>query len=135
MQLAPAQRSTRYCETATLSVEALHATLICVADAAVADTPFGTVGYRFLGNTSTIRTRDGLYATAGLILRAAPGTSVGAGYDWREKLVSGGDDSTDAMIFLSHNATDRVNIVAYALKGFDSGSPDYGFGGQITYKF
>jgi hypothetical protein len=98
-------------------------------------TPFGTVGYRFLGDTPTIRTRDGLYATAGLIFRAAPGTSVGAGYDWREKLVSGGDDSTDAMIFVTHNATDRVNIVLYALKGFDSGSPDYGFGGQITYKF
>lgn len=98
-------------------------------------TPFGTVGYRFLGSSSTYRLRDGLYASAGLLLRAGTGTSIGASYDWRSRLVSGGDDSTDATVFLTHNMTDRWNVVLYALKGFDSGSPDYGFGGQITYKF
>ncbi len=54
---------------------------------------------------------------------------------WGSRLVNGGDYSTDATVFLTHNTSDRWNVVLYALKGFDSGSPDYGFDGQITYKF
>ncbi|HWA11425.1 MAG TPA: transporter [Opitutaceae bacterium] len=98
-------------------------------------TPFGSIGYRFLGDSATYRVKDGLYASAGLIVRAVAGTAFGASYDWRSRLVDGGDDSTDVSVFVTHNLNDRWNVVLYALKGFDSGSPDYGLGGQILYKF
>jgi len=44
VQPAPAQRSTRYSDTPTLSVEAVQLRLIWVAPAAVAVSPVGAVG-------------------------------------------------------------------------------------------
>jgi hypothetical protein len=44
VQLAPAQRSTRYPTTATLSVDAVQVSPICVAEEATAVRPDGAVG-------------------------------------------------------------------------------------------
>ena len=44
VQLTPEQRSTRYPTTATLSVDAVHVSPICVAEEATAVRPDGAVG-------------------------------------------------------------------------------------------
>lgn len=98
-------------------------------------TPFGNVGYRFLGSNSTFQLKDGAYATAGAAYRASTKTVVGAAYDWRSRIAAGSPDGTDAIAFVSTNPTDQWNLLGYVIAGFNDASPDYGVGGAATFKF
>lgn len=98
-------------------------------------TPFGNVGYRFMGKSPAYPLKDGWYASAGVIGRTGAATSVGVAYDWRSRLIDGGPDGSNATVLLIHDVSNSWNIVLYALKGFGDGSPDVGFGGQVGYKF
>lgn len=97
--------------------------------------PFGNVGYRFLGSNATFPLKDGAYATAGAAFRASPKTVVGAAYDWRSRVIEGAPNGTDAIAFVSTTPTDQWNFLGYVIAGFNDASPDYGFGGAATYKF
>jgi hypothetical protein len=98
-------------------------------------TPFGNVGYRILGRNSLFPLKDGFYASAGSAFRVSDTTVVGAAYDWRSRIISGAQNGTDAIAFVSTNPNERWNLLAYVLKGFNDASPDYGIGGLATYKF
>jgi len=98
-------------------------------------TPFGTVGYRILGSNTMFPLKDGFYASAGAAFRVSSTTVVGAAYDWRSRIIDGARNGTDAIAFIATNPNDRWNLLAYALKGFNDASPDYGVGGLATYKF
>jgi hypothetical protein len=98
-------------------------------------TPFGSVGYRFLGNSPLYQLEDGFYASAGSVFRISDPTSLGILADWRSRIVPGGDHALEGTIFLTHNATERWNLMGYVLKGFTDASPDIGVGGMATYRF
>ncbi len=98
-------------------------------------TPFGSVGYRFMGTSPRYPLKDGFYASAGVISRVGAATSIGAAYDWRSKIIDGGPNGSNITALLIHDVSESWNVVLYALKGFGDGSPDFGFGGQIGYKF
>jgi len=98
-------------------------------------TPFVTLGYRFLGSNATFPLKDGAYASAGSSYHVSTGTAIGAGFDWRERLVRGVDDATDIMVFVSHSPNDRWNLLGYVLGGLNKASPDIGVGGIATYRF
>jgi hypothetical protein len=98
-------------------------------------TPFATVGYRLLGTNATFPLKDGFYASAGAAFRTSPTTVIGAAYDWRSRIIDGAPNGTDALAFISNNPNDRWNLLGYVLTGFNDASPEYGIGGQVTYKF
>jgi hypothetical protein len=98
-------------------------------------TPFGSFGYRMLGTNAAFPLKDGLYASAGAAFKLSTKVVAGAAYDWRSRIIAGAPDGTDAIAFVSLNATDDWNVLGYVLKGFNEASPDYGIGGLVTYKF
>jgi hypothetical protein len=98
-------------------------------------TPFATFGYRFLGTNASFALKDGPYATAGAAFRVSTTTVVGAGYDWRSRIISGAQNGTDGLAFISTTPSDHWNLLGYVLVGFNSASPDLGVGGLATYKF
>lgn len=98
-------------------------------------TPFGSVGYRFMGRSPAYPLKDGPYASAGVLRRVSTDTILGLSYDWRSRIVDGSPAGSNVTALLLRNLSKRWNIVLYALKGFGDGSPDFGFGGQLGYKF
>lgn len=99
-------------------------------------TPFATVGYRFLGHSNAYPLKDGVYATLGM---AAPisndGSTAGVALTWREKIVDGADDATEAMVFASHPLNERWKLQGFALAGFTDASPKFGLGTSVGFKF
>lgn len=98
-------------------------------------TPFATIGYRVLGTNDSFALKDGAYVTAGAAYRASDKIVVGAGYDWRSRIVDDAKNGTDALAFISATPSTHWNFLGYLLAGFNSASPDLGIGGQATYKF
>lgn len=98
-------------------------------------TAFLTAGYRFMGSNPTSPLKDGPFATAGAAYALPDGTVFGAAYDWQSKIVSGSEPGSNAIAFIATNPTDRWNLLAYGLVGFNDASPDFGIGGLATYKF
>lgn len=98
-------------------------------------TPFASVGYRFLGSSPVYRLEDGLLASAGSHFRVSAATVWTVAVNWSEPYVADGRDSTDAMLSLTHDLSNRWQINAYVLKGFTSASPDHGAGLQLTCRF
>lgn len=98
-------------------------------------TPFATLGYRFLGDSSLYQLKDGPYAALGSIFRTSNFTSVGLSLDWRSRIVPGGEQALESTLFLVHNPNTRWNLVGYVLKGFTDASADIGLGGLVNYRF
>lgn len=98
-------------------------------------TPFVSLGYRFLGDSSLYQLEDGMLASAGSHFRVSPTTVWTVAVNWSEPYVAGGDDSTDAMLSMTHDLSDRWQLNGYVLKGFTDASPDHGAGLQVTCRF
>ncbi|CAM3040443.1 transporter [Rariglobus hedericola] len=98
-------------------------------------TPFATVGYRILGTSAAYPLEDGLFASLGVATPVTDKTTAGVSVSWREKIVSGGDDSVDAMVFAQQTLTTRWSALVYVLAGFTDASPDFGAGTGVSYKF
>jgi len=98
-------------------------------------TPFATLGYRFLGNNNTYPLDDGFFASVGASTPVTQATTVGAALNWREKIVAGGDDSVDTMVFSQTTLDEHWRVLVYGIAGFTDAAPDFGFGGGVTYKF
>jgi hypothetical protein len=91
-------------------------------------TALGTIGYRVYGDTSTAPLDGGSY-------KIALGTSAGVIYDYRPAITSNGSAVSEATAFVNHKISDNWKAQAYLVKGFSSGSPDYGVGALVGYVF
>jgi hypothetical protein len=98
-------------------------------------TPFLTLGYTAFGDNAVYQIEDGPYVSAGSHFRAADHTVFTAAFDWRHRLVAGGDAGADAMLAVTHDVDRRWQVLAYALKGFTDASPDFGGGLQVNCRF
>lgn len=97
-------------------------------------TPFMNVGYRVLGD-GLYQLEDGLYASGGVAFLVAEGTSIGASLDWRESIVTGGDDAVESTLFAYRKLNADWSTTVYGQKGFTDASPDFGFGVSLSYEF
>jgi hypothetical protein len=97
-------------------------------------TPFGSAGYRWLGD-GRYQLENGLYVSGGLLFTIAAGTSVGLSYEWREAIVAGGDDASEATLIAFRRFNERWSGTATAMKGFTDASADHGFSLQLGYSF
>lgn len=97
-------------------------------------TPFANFGYRVLGD-GLYQLDDGFYASAGMAFLVADGTSVGASLDWRESIVTGGDDALETTLFAYRKLNKDWATTVYGQTGFTDASPDLGLGFSFSYQF
>lgn len=106
-----------------------------VAKALGAVTAFGTLGWKKFGDPSGVNFRDPVYASVGAATKLAPATTLGAAYDWREKVTSRGDELSELAVFVTQKLDDAWKLQAYAVRGFSDASPDWGGGLVVTHAY
>jgi hypothetical protein len=106
-----------------------------VARAFGAVTGFGTLGWKKFGDPSGTNLRDPIYTSLGVATKLAPPTTVGAAYDWREKVSSRGDEISEMSLFVSHKLDASWKLQVYAVKGFSDASPDWGGGLVVSHTY
>ncbi|SDS01754.1 hypothetical protein [Opitutus sp. GAS368] len=98
-------------------------------------TPFASVGYRVLGNSAVYHLHDGVYASGGTHFRVSSATVLTAAFNWGQRIINGGDSSTDLTLAFTHDLDAQWQLGGYGLKGFTNASPNYGAGLQINRRF
>lgn len=91
-------------------------------------------GYKFVGDNRSLNLDNVWLASFGGGHDFSRDTSAGFAYDWRQS-ASGGDDPSEASVYLKHNLTKRTNVQVYGVMGFSDASPDYGTGVVLGYKY
>lgn len=109
-----------------------YAVQIDVAKSFGAVTGFGTLGWKDMGDSDF---DDPVYASLGLAFKLAPATTVGAAYDWREKLTSSGDPISEMSLFVSQKLSESWKLQVYGVKGFTDNSPDWGGGVMVSHTY
>ncbi len=98
-------------------------------------TPFATLGYQFLGRSTSYPMKNGAYATAGLAGQASPDVTLGVAGNWRQPIVEGGKSGVEAMAFVQDKLSEQSRIQAFVLHGFTDSSPTIAVGLTFGYSF
>lgn len=109
-----------------------YAVQVDVAKAFGAVTAFGTLGWKDMGDSDF---DDPVFASLGVAMKVAPATTVGAAYDWREKLTSRSDPISEMSLFVSQKLSAQWKLQVYGVKGFSDNSPDWGGGVMVGYTY
>lgn len=96
---------------------------------------FASLGWKKFGDPPDTDLSDPIFASLGLITRLAPAISVGAAFDWRQKVTSDGDEIQEITLFLTQRLSPSWRLQLYALKGFSDASPDSGGGVLLGHSF
>lgn len=95
-------------------------------------TGFATLGWKKYGDPPGSDFDDPVFASLGFALPVARGTTAGASYDWRQKVVSTGSQIKELTLFVTHKLSAQWKVQLYAVKGFSDASPD-GEGGLMLF--
>jgi len=98
-------------------------------------TPFGGVGWTNYNSSPYIKLSNGFNANAGVDYRVGSYDSVGAFYNFRQRIASGGAVQSDFTAYWNHRFGKQLRLQSYALAGTTNGSPDWGVGSSINYSF
>lgn len=98
-------------------------------------TGFATLGWKKFGDPSGSDFDDPVYASLGFTSKVAVATTVGAAYDWRQKVISTGDEVQELTLFVSQKLNEAWKVQLYAIKGFSDASPDTGGGLLLSHTF
>ncbi|MDD2092450.1 hypothetical protein NP522_19900 [Pseudomonas guariconensis] len=96
---------------------------------------FATLGWKKFGDPADSDFHDPVFTSIGLLSRIATATSIGAVYDWRQKVTSDGDEIQELTLFLTQKLSEGWKVQLYALKGFSDASPDSGGGLLLNHSF
>jgi hypothetical protein len=97
-------------------------------------TAFGSVGYKFVGDPSGVDLHNVLYGEAGGSYKFAPTTSAGLILFLSEAESSSGPQR-ELTAFVNQQLGERWKLLGYVLHGFANGSPDWGGGAVLSYRF
>lgn len=95
-------------------------------------TGFATLGWKKFGDPPDSDFDDPVFASLGFAIPVVAGTTAGASYDWRQKVVSTGSQIKELTLFLTHKLNQEWKVQLYAVKGFSDASPD-GEGGLMLF--
>jgi hypothetical protein len=98
-----------------------------------ATTAFASLGYRWYGDPPGVALRNVVYGSAGATHKLSDNTSFGAAYDWRPKVSDNGGQISEATAFVTQRLSRAWKLQLYGVKGFSTGSPDYGAGAFLSY--
>lgn len=95
---------------------------------------FGTVGYKWRGNSDELELEDGAYVSLGGGYRFKPKISGGLMFDFKEASSEGSEDKRALILYVSQKLNGRLGLTWYALGGLSDASPDAEVGMQFTYR-
>ena len=98
-------------------------------------TAFGTLGYRWYGDPPGVDLKDVFYGAIGASYRVSGETSVGLAYDLRPRITTTGARISEATAFISQRLSREWRAQFYSVLGFSDGSPDFGLGATLNYRF
>jgi len=96
---------------------------------------FGIVGRTKKGDPEGIDYRDPWFSTVGLSHNLTDAVSLGALYDYRQKLTATGDPVSEATLFVERKFAERYKLQAYLVRGYSDASPDAGAGVILSTRF
>lgn len=93
----------------------------------------GYLGYKMIGDTSTVNFNDVLYGAAGITFPINKNwTSVAEIYT-EQAAVSGADNVQELNLSFSKSLKDKKKFSMYIIKGLTNSSPDWGAGVTLSY--
>lgn len=90
---------------------------------------------KFAGNSATSAFRDTWGAGGGLSVRAGPGVSVGADYDWQQASTAGNGDISEVTGWASFRLNRKLRLQVFASTGLSTNSTDFAGGMTLSYRF
>lgn len=97
-------------------------------------TPFGTLGYKTLGNPPGYKLNNEAYGSLGFSYKFSPVTSGGLIYDYKQAATSYGTASQDLVAFTVYKQTRALSWIGYVVGGLSNGAPNSAVGVQVSYK-
>ena len=97
-------------------------------------TAFGSFGYKFVGNPSGANLHDAFYGEGGGTYKLTEATSAGAILFLSEAESSSGPQR-ELTAFVTQQLAERWKLLGYVVRGFANGSPDWGGGAVVSFKF
>lgn len=98
-------------------------------------TLFATAGYRIYGEPTGITMKSSPYGTIGTSQKLSDETSAGIMLDVVKSPTTASADQREVTAFVSQKISASTKVQANVMKGYSTGSPDFGFGGMITGYF
>lgn len=98
-------------------------------------TVFGGVGYTVVGQAQDLALHNVYSVNAGASYQTSAATRVGLMYDGRQAYADTSGALSEATLYLRYSDADDWRAQLYVLKGFASGSPDWGAGASLTLQF
>jgi hypothetical protein len=95
---------------------------------------FGDASYTFMGDPPDQNFRDRPAASVGVGARLGTFTASLL-LDWRRALLSGSDDPLELLASLAYKVSPSTTLTPYAFVGLSEGSPDWGIGFELSYRF
>jgi hypothetical protein len=97
-------------------------------------TPFATLARKVKGDLPETELNDVWYTSVGSGYRLAPETSIGLSLDYQQASTDSSEDSAELFGYLNQKLTEQWSGMLYGYKGLTDGSPDFGFGLQVSYR-
>jgi hypothetical protein len=98
-------------------------------------TLFGALGYRWYGDSATIRYNDVWLGRIGLSYPVADGQKLGVSAHYRQKTRSGRDDRRSLLLYHSIRWDADWKLQTYLIKGFSDASADLALGMGLQRRF
>lgn len=98
-------------------------------------TPYATLGYQFLGRSTSYPMKNGAYATAGFAGQASPDVTLGVAGNWRQPIVEGGKSGVEVMAFVQDKLSEQGRLQVFVLHGFTDSSPTIAVGLTLGLSF
>ena len=96
---------------------------------------FGDVSYTIVGDIPGQSLRDRPAASLGVGVKLTDAVTVLGFLDWRRALIRGNDDPLELVGVVSFKVTPAITVSPNAFVGLTDGSPDFGIGVEVSYKF
>jgi Putative MetA-pathway of phenol degradation len=95
----------------------------------------GDLGYTFIGDPPGQHFRNRPAASLGIGHFFMPTLAVTVLLDWRRSLVRGRDDPLELFGIVQVKVAPTVTLTPYAFAGLTDGSPDFGVGLELSWRF
>lgn len=95
-------------------------------------TPFGTLGYQFIGEPAGTDLDNIFLFSLGAGYEISERLSAGLIFDYRQAASKAAEDPVELTPYVAWQASERLSLNAYLVLGLSDGSPDHGFGVQFT---
>src|SRR5262249_19220783 len=93
---------------------------------------FGSVGYSWLGSTSTFALKDGVTASGGINFKPNASQNLGISLAYRDPVAQGLDSQAVVSPYLTQKVSEHWGVTLYGTGGLTSASPRYGAGLRLT---